>query len=230
MILLLSLILCVRIVGDIELGWQIGMGPLLLCGLYIISISILRNFESATPWQPTEIPEDLPVIFGSQRAKDLEVLPVHKLFQFTFISILVILIAGVGMIFVSEKLAEQTGLGASFIGVTLLAGATSLPELSTTISAVRIGAHTMAISNIFGSNLIMAALLFPADIFYRQGVLLQQENKSADFALIIGVIVTSIYIAGLLIRDKRRTMGLGFDSIFVILIYFSSLIILYFIR
>ena len=66
--------------------------------------------------------------------------------------------------------------------------------------------------------------------FYRQGVLLQQENKSADFALIIGVIVTSVYVSGLLIRDKRRTMGLVLDSIFVILVYFSSLIILYLIR
>ena len=59
------------------------------------------------------------------------------------------------------------GAGTRFIGVTLLAGATSLPELTTSITAVRIGAYTMAISNIFGSNLIMLVLVFPADVLFR---------------------------------------------------------------
>ena len=67
-----------------------------------------------------------------------------------------------------SALSEQTGLGASFIGATLLASSTSLPELSTTITAVRIGSYDMAVANIFGSNLIMVALILPADVAYRR--------------------------------------------------------------
>ncbi len=80
-----------------------------------------------------------------------------------------ILLAGMVLARVAEALAEQTGLGTSFIGGTLLAASTSLPELSTTIMAVRLGNYQMAVSNIFGSNSIMIALPFLADIFYREG-------------------------------------------------------------
>jgi hypothetical protein len=41
--------------------------------------------------------------------------------------------------------------------------------MTTSIAAVRIGAYTMAISNIFGSNLFMLVLVFPAAMLFRGG-------------------------------------------------------------
>lgn len=82
---------------------------------------------------------------------------------------LAILGCGVALVFTAEAIGAQTGLGNSFIGATLLAGSTSLPELSTTIMAVRLHSYTMAISNIFGSNLIMVLLILPADMLYLPG-------------------------------------------------------------
>jgi cation:H+ antiporter len=58
-------------------------------------------------------------------------------------------IGGIALVTSAEAIAGQSGLGASFVGVTVLAAATSLPEISTTFAAVRLGAYTMAISNIF---------------------------------------------------------------------------------
>lgn len=142
----------------------------------------------------------------------------------------VILVCGVLLVALAEALAVQTGLGHSFIGVTLLAASTSLPELSTTIAAVRIGSFTMAISNIFGSNLIMVALLLPADIFYRQGVLLNEIDPSATFALLAGIVVSGIYVTGLLARQKRRIMGMGMDSALVLAVYMLTLFVLYALR
>ncbi len=130
-----------------------------------------------------------------------------------------ILVCGVALVDVCENLAIQTGLGSSFIGATLLSISTSLPELSTTIAAVRMGAYTMAISNIFGSNMIMVLVLFPADIFYRDGLLLDHVDETAQLALIGGITVTTIYLVGLMVRRKPRIFGIGLDSLVVLFIY-----------
>ena len=127
--------------------------------------------------------------------------------------------AGSPWVEVCEGLAEQTGLGSSFIGATLLATTTSLPEHSTTIAAVRMGAYTMAISNISGSNLIMVLVLFPADIFYRDGLTLNQVDGTAKLALLSGILVTAIYMIGLLVRRKPRVFGIGLDSLIVLIVY-----------
>ena len=73
------------------------------------------------------------------------------------------------MVSSSAGIAEITGLGTTFIGTTLVAIVTSLPEMVTTIAAVRIGADDMAIGNLFGSNLFNMFALGLTDIFYLQG-------------------------------------------------------------
>jgi cation:H+ antiporter len=142
----------------------------------------------------------------------------------------VILVCGVLLVETAATIAAQSGLGSSFIGVTLLAATTSLPELSTTIAAVRIGAYTMAISNIFGSNLIMVLVLFPADIFYREGEILRQAGDMEKLALLSGIIVTTIYIIGLLTKKKPRILGMGVDSVLVLGAYLVSVYAFYTVR
>ena len=88
----------------------------------------------------------------------------------------------------------------------------------------------LAISNILGSNLIMVFLIFPADLFYWSGPILNHIDKSAAFALGSGILVTAIYCAGLLIRRKERIFNIGIDSALVLLIYAASLIIFYHLR
>lgn len=127
-------------------------------------------------------------------------------------------------------IATQTGLGSSFVGASILAASTSLPELSTSITAVRIGAYTMAISNIFGSNLIMLALLLPADLLYREGPILEQAGQFEMLSLVFGILVTIIYVTGLLVRQKPKVFGVGIDSACVLTVYVGSLFVLYFMR
>ena len=141
-----------------------------------------------------------------------------------------ILVFGVGLVIAAEQIANLTGLGTSFVGATLLAGSTSLPELSTTIMAVRLHSYTMAISNIFGSNLIMVLLILPADIAYTSGPVLEHADKSAIFALTCGILVTAIYVIGMMVRVHRRMFGMGYDSLTVLVVYVVSLFGLYALR
>lgn len=54
------------------------------------------------------------------------------------------------------ELADQVGVDSAFVGLTLVAVGTSLPELATSIAGVRRGQHDMVIGNVVGSNLFNA--------------------------------------------------------------------------
>lgn len=62
-----------------------------------------------------------------------------------------------------EKIALATGIDRTFIGTTLLALTTSLPELVSTMTAIRLGAPTLAVGNIVGSNAFNMTIFFFMD-------------------------------------------------------------------
>jgi cation:H+ antiporter len=141
-----------------------------------------------------------------------------------------LLVLGAGWIVAqsADVLADQTGLGDAFLGATLLALATSLPEVSTTTSAARNGRYSMAISNVFGSNAFDVSLLFLADLLYRGGTIMEHAGASAIFVAAIGAIMTTIYLWGMLERRDRAVFGVGRDSAAAVIVYLAGMTVLYF--
>lgn len=142
---------------------------------------------------------------------------------------LVVLVAGWILAQSADMLAEQTGLGDAFLGATLLALATALPEVSTTIAASRNGRYSMAISNIFGSNAFCVAMLFFAELLYREGTIMAHVGGAVVFVAAIGAVMTSIYLWGLMERENRTVLGIGWDSAAAVLVYLGGMSVLYFI-
>ena len=74
----------------------------------------------------------------------------------------IIILAGTFLTRYADAIAEITKLGRLVVGSVLLAGATSLPELTVDISAVRLGLADLAVGDLLGSslmNLLILALL-----------------------------------------------------------------------
>ena len=67
--------------------------------------------------------------------------------------------SGLSLAKAGDAIAEGTGLGRLWVGTIFLAIATSLPELVTNISAVRIGAAGLAAGNILGANMLNIVVL-----------------------------------------------------------------------
>ena len=228
--LTLALLHGVIMVGDRAVLGHVGAGSIALAVLYVLVIQMLRRQDRNSVWVPVELPE-----LTANGSKEGLIAALssdsnYRLYLKFGLSAAAILVFGILLVVSAERIAVQSGLGTSFIGATLLAGSTSLPELSTTIMAVRLHSYTMAISNIFGSNLIMVLLILPADIVYANGPLLLQVDASASFSLVCGIIVTTIYVIGLVVRDHRRIFGMGFDSFAVAGFYLCSLVVLYTLR
>ena len=220
LIVLLALLLAVTFAGDVAFILNVGLAAIGLFGLYPLVITMLRRFDEKQSWAPIDLPDrDIIGSSAGSRGKSLGGLRLTNLLLRGLGASTTILVAGVLLALAADVLSVRTALDASFIGIFLLATATSLPEISTTFAAARIGAYTMALANIFGSNLIMIALILPADLAYSEGPILSQASTEAQFSLAIGVVVTAIYVAGLLIRRTPCILGAGIDSWLVIAAY-----------
>ena len=223
LVVLLNVILIVSILGEYEVFWGIGLGALSLAVFYPLIIVLLGKYDKQSPWLPIDIPKGGKNLSSNSGSNSIRDRSNKWLISHAAAASLMILIAGFTLANRADMIAEQTGLGSSFVGIAFLAAATSLPELSTTIAAARMGAYTMAISNIFGSNLIMVALILPADIAYRNGPILAEIDNLAQFSIVTGILVSTIYVAGILIRRTPKLFGAGVDSILVLTVYFLGL-------
>lgn len=228
LVLLLAVTLTVTNLGETLVFAGVGIGSLCIAAIYVGAIWLLRRYDDSSDWVPVDLPDPDPLSFPAPTG--LAQAGNTSLIWQAVASCAVILIFGLLLVLFAERIAAQSGLGTGFIGVTLLAAATSLPELSTSIAAVRIGAYTMAISNIFGSNLIMLVLVFPADILFRAGPILQNTSRMVSLALGFGLTVTAIYLIGLIVRRKPRIGVFGLDSILVMLTFLASLAAYYYVR
>lgn len=172
---------------------------------------------------------------GTEQIKDTdqkhekEELSNFRLSVYTITASVVILLAGFIISVSGENIAGRTNLGENLVGAVLIAATTSLPELSTTISAVKEKKYKLAASNIFGSNMIMLALLFIADLTYRGSVLEKAEDFS-QFGALSGILLTTIFLFGINARKNKTFLNAGVDSWLVLILYLAALVVLYMIR
>jgi cation:H+ antiporter len=124
------------------------------------------------------------------------------------------------------KIADASGLGKTFIGTTLVAFSTSLPELVTSFAALRMGAHDLAIGNVFGSNAFNMLLLIPLDLVHR-GPLLADVSKTHAVTAVAGILSTTVVVMGQLYQVERRRRLIEPDATLVMIIIFGSLWIMY---
>ena len=128
---------------------------------------------------------------------------------------LVTLVAGVVLAQAGSALADAAGVNGVVFGATILAAATALPEVSTGIEAVRLGDHQLAMGDIFGGNAFQVCLFLVADLVAGRPVLPAAGPANAWLAA-LGIALTTVYAAAVIVRPDRRTARLGPDSILVV--------------
>ncbi len=126
--------------------------------------------------------------------------------------------AGVALERSGNQLADAWGVNGVVFGATILAAVTALPEISTGIRAVRLGRVGLAMGDIFGGNQVQMTLFLLADILAGKPVL-PTVTTSSTWLGGIGVIVTAVYAAGLVVRPPKKVLRIGIDSWIVLLFY-----------
>ncbi len=135
----------------------------------------------------------------------------------------VTLVAGVVLERASDELAGRWGLTGVVFGATILAAVTALPEVSTGLRAVRLGRVGLAMGDIFGGNQVQLTLFLVADLIAGQPVL-QTVTSNTAWLGGLGIIVTVLYAVGLVVRPRRKLLGIGPDSLLVVVAYVVGLV------
>lgn len=113
-------------------------------------------------------------------------------------------------------------LSSSLVGALMTAVITSLPELVTTLAAVRRGALQLAVGGIIGGNTFDSLFLAASDFAYREGSLFHALAPGDLFWLAAGVLMTAILLAGLILRERTGPGGIGIESVGLISVYCAA--------
>lgn len=191
---------------------EFGVGPIVIVGAYVLGLRIISRDQKI---QSADKPKEKQNRKGLARAIAIYI-----------VSAAVIFVAAPYMAEAAGTIAEETGLGRTFVGTTLVALCTSLPELVSTISAVRMGAFDLAVGNIFGSNTFNMLILFPLDGFH-PGNLLAAVSTSHVLTALAVILATSVAVIGQLYQEEHRKKLIEPDAAAVIVVVLSSLYLLY---
>jgi cation:H+ antiporter len=199
---------------DVKIGW-IGLDSLLLIAIYVIAVRLIHKDSSPASQFAVhpEIPEGTPKLRTG-------------IIGFLIAAGALVIITPI-MVQSAEEIAILTGLGTTFIGTTLVALVTSLPELVTTLAAIRIGASDMAIGNLFGSNLFNMFAIGLTDIFFTQGRFLSAIDPSFLLIGMVGLIMTCMGLIGNLAKLERKVWFIELDALALVVVYIASLILLF---
>ena len=162
---------------------------------------------------------------------DLWDVPVGVLWAYLAVAAAVILLSSQFLARSADVIAEKTGLGRSFVGVVLLATATSLPELGTGVSSiVLVGAPDLAAGDAFGSNLFNLLIIALLDLYWRNGPILNAVGTTTVLVAALGTVVITLAIIATFVHGATASLSdwpLSPFSFVVLLVFMGGMFLIY---
>jgi cation:H+ antiporter len=124
------------------------------------------------------------------------------------------------------SIANKTGLSQTVVGAYFTAVSTSIPELVTTIAAVRRGALTLAMGGIVGGNMFDTLFIAASDVAYREGSLYHAVSDLPYFVTALSILMTAVLLLGMLSRERYGIANIGFESALIFVLYAGGTAIL----
>ena len=137
-------------------------------------------------------------------------------------SAVAVVIAAVQLAKYGDALAVRTGLGGMFIGTLLLAGATSLPELLTTINSLNQNVPDLAAGNMFGSSMFNMFLLAVLDLIHWRVRVLRRVAAKHALTASLATVLTGMIVFFMLADIDMRLGWVGADSVLVMVAYVAG--------
>ncbi len=205
--------------------WQVHPASAILVIGYLFGLRLVHSVQTEPLWGPAQTAEtrlDEPEEPAGGK-------PLKMLLARFMVLVAVLTAAGFVIARTGEVLAVRTELGQTLVGVLLTAVATSLPELVTTLAAVRRGALTLAVGGIIGGNTFDVLFLALSDGAYREGSIYHAIGRAEQYVISLTLLLTAIVLLGLLKRETYGFANIGFESLLVIVVYLAGIGALFFI-
>jgi cation:H+ antiporter len=220
--------------GDL-IAYRVTPPSVLIAVLWLAGLWLVGRARQHLPWQDAGAAPDSqaePLGVAEKRkealARELGYGNARVITVFVLAAV-VTLVAGVILERTSEVIAFHFGMRGVVFGATVLAAATSLPELSTGLTSIKLGDYQLAISDIFGGNAFLPVLFLMATLLSGEAVL-PAAQKTDIYLTALAILLTVVYLCGLLFRPRRQIGRMGIDSFLVLALYIVGVIGLAFIK
>lgn len=210
--MLLGTVAVIVLVDDLAIG-GVGAGTL---GVLVASLFALRlsaRYERRDVWQPVDQTDD-----DSAPAEDDKRSSLRLVGAVVTLGAM-ILLAGAGLSLTADAIATQVGMSSGLVGFLLVAFATSLPEVSSVVEAVRAKRYELAVGDIFGTNLFNLSLLAVADVLSTGGPVLAEAGTFEVIGALTALLMTGAFVIGLLERRDRAILRMGPDALGALIIF-----------
>jgi len=117
------------------------------------------------------------------------------------------------------EIVTRVGVSETIVGALMTAVVTSLPELVTTLAAVRRGAMQLALGGIIGGNTFDTLFLSVSDMAYRDGSIYHAVTPPDLLWLCVGILMTGVLLMGLILRERDGPLSMGTESLLMFVIY-----------
>ena len=139
----------------------------------------------------------------------------------------VILVAGSALSRQGDVIAFKTGYSRTWVGLVLLATATSLPELFTGVSAVTVAsAPNIAVGDALGSCIFNLVLLVLLDAMTREETIYRRVEAAHILSAGFGMILLAFVGASLVIERETFSPSvwhIGLSTPIIIIVYFAAM-------
>lgn len=166
--------------------WQVGLSSIIVLVAYFVGMWVVYQRRPAS---------------SHEEAEETGITLNRAWVMFILVSIGVV-ISGILLAQSMDQIAHETGISSGVLGILAVALVTSMPEISATFAAARIGAADLGFAGVYGSCVFNITILAYADFFYRKGAVV---NTAELEHYIAGVIALGLIImGGLLLWGRNR--------------------------
>ncbi|NIN69258.1 MAG: hypothetical protein GTO63_32165 [Anaerolineae bacterium] len=143
------------------------------------------------------------------------------------VSAVLIVIAATKLAECADTIAVRTKLGGMFIGTLLLAGATSLPELFTTLTSINQQVPELAAGSIFGSSMFNMLMLAVLDLMNPRSRILRRVAMNHALSAGLAVFLTGMAVFFVLADISMQVGWVGVDSLILVGMYWLAMRLIY---
>lgn len=124
----------------------------------------------------------------------------------------------------ADVISEKTAVGGMLIGSMLLAGATSLPEITTSYTSIMLNNPDLAVGNILGSNVFNLVILAFLDLYFRGAQFFEKVWVQHRYTACLGICLTLIILISLKLNQMYIVLGVGVDTFIILFTYTIGMI------
>lgn len=203
-------------------AFRLTPAAVLIAVIWLLGLFLVQRSQKGLPWhQQGDAPGAQEKPRGHSKKQNSEQnkhLSTGKSALIFGVAALATLGSGVVLERSGDAIAGHIGLSGVLFGATFLALATSLPEISTGLTSVKQGDYKLAFSDIFGGNAFLPVLFLVAVLITGKPVL-PQAHATDIYLTALAILLTVTYLLGLVFRPKRKVLGMGTDSLVVLVLY-----------